>query len=268
MGRSLETRNGAVEAALVDFMTEFARHLIAAGISNTRFSGVARAAYFAAATDQARFSNDRLNQSAVAAMTGLTRSQVRRYAKQTLPTAPNSRDRLEVLLDGWSTDSSFTTSDFSPRKLRLGGAGVTFGSLVQRYGGDIPPRSMLRELQRHGYVTLRNGVVSLNRKVSRTRAEIRLARFSRVLTELLSSRRDPQVTTHSPLRAVVLETTYPTTSNKGKSLLQRRLSENLVTFLSGIQAVGVAASLEAPPSRAQKGKLTRTRIALISEDEG
>src|SRR5688572_22924849 len=108
MARSVETRNDAVEATLVEFMTEFARHLVAAGIPSARFCGIARVAYFAAATEHARFSNDRLNQSAVAAMTGLTRSQVRRFAKQSSPSAPSSRDRLGVLIDGWSTDASFT----------------------------------------------------------------------------------------------------------------------------------------------------------------
>jgi len=264
MGKASDGKKEAVDAVLTDFMTEFARCLVAAGVTSSRFSGIAKVAFFSAAIEQARFGNDRLNQSAVAAMTGLTRNEVRRLAKESSPKPPTSRDRVDALIDGWSTDSAFVTSTYQPRRLRLTGEGVTFGELVQRYGGDIPPRSMLRELQRNGLVTISGGTVSLNSRAQRTREEVRFLRVARALAGLL--RKPTDGCAGQLLRTTVLEVNYRATSPRGRPLLQRRINENLAAFMTGIQAVGAAAALEFPLGAAPKRRFTRTRVALITED--
>lgn len=259
-------RRRDVDAAVASFMIEFARLLVGAGITSTKYSSIARMAYFVAATELARFRNDRLNQSAVAAITGLSRSEVRRFAKQAAPLPKSSRDRVEAIIEVWSTDPLFVTSSYSPKRLRIAGEGITFKSLVQRHGGDIPPRSLLRELQRHGHVTLRNGIVSLNKNARHTRDEFRLSSVLKVLTDLIKPQEDSRNVNSAPVRGIVLETSFPATSAKGRAMLQRRFSENLGAFISGINAIGVASSLESPPSIVQKKKVTRARIALVTED--
>jgi hypothetical protein len=203
----------------------------------------------------------------VAAMTGLTRLQVRQFAKQAGPNSTSKRDRINNVVDGWSSDSAFTTPRNLPRRLRLTGSGNTFGALVRKYGGDVPPRSMLRELQRQGYVTLGKSYVSFKRGATETRDEVRLRRISRAFVDLLGSNSDgaaPQ----SPLRALALEVSYPATSDRGRVLLNRRASEGLKVFLAGLQAAGVAASFESPPGKKQKGRTTRSRVVFVTEDVG
>lgn len=256
-------REQKVDRALIDFMSELAQYLIAAGVGSARFSSIVRLAFFQAASAHAKFTNDRLNQSAVAAMTGLTRMQVRAFARQTAPLPSEIRERLDHLIEGWTTDPRFATKDYLPRRLRVGGRGNSFGALAKVYGSDVPARSLLRELQRHGYVTLRDGYISLKRKAHETGDEARVRRISQALRDLLRATDGAVCTT---VRAVTAEATYPATSEKGRQLLQRVTSERLREFMAGIEAAGAAAASESPPGSGQKGKQTRARIALITED--
>src|SRR5262245_58118785 len=80
---------------LIGFLVEFARLLLAAGISSDQFSKLTQLAYLRAASSDARFSNDRINQSAVAAMTGLNRTQVRSLLKKERATPKNKITRID-----------------------------------------------------------------------------------------------------------------------------------------------------------------------------
>lgn len=260
-------RGCSTDSEVAAFMSEFAKFLISAGINNRRFAAIARLAYFQAAAAQARFGNERLNQSAVAAMTGLTRPQVRRFAKQTPAALPSPSDRVERVVEGWSTDPAFSTSRLTPRRLRMSGRGQTFGALARKYGGDLTPRSLLRELERHGYVTMRDGYLSLKRVATRGREECRLRLITKALTELISAPGD-QKALRAPMRAVNLEITYPGSSEKGRLFLQKRAQEGLVNFLQGLQVVGTATAIESPPSKGGDKRSTRARLVLITEDLG
>lgn len=244
-------------------MAEFAKFLISAGITSKRFSAITRVAYFLAASDQARFANDRLNQSTVAAMTGLTRAQVRGFAKQPRPVANPPRDRIDVVIEAWTTDPTFTDAGLAPIPLRLTGGGKNFGMLARRYGGDLPPRALLRELQRHGLVSVQGGVVSLKQAVAQKGAEYRLRGLARAMAELIRNGADGS---GSRLRTVHQEVTYPASDEKGQLLMQKRASEGLRTYLSGLQTAGTAVAAASPPPRKRKGKVSRARILLITED--
>lgn len=250
---------------MVEFLSELARYLLAAGITSARFNDLARLAFFHAASAEARFVNKRLNQSAVAAMTGLTRVQVRAFAKQRRPEPAKTKERLDQLMDGWSSDSGFTLRGAVPKALPFSGKGKTFRALVSKYGGDVPPRALLRELHRHGYVTLKNGNVSLDLSARQTRGEQRLRRTAKMLEELV--RVDPGATDkQSPIRTHNLEIAFPATSEKGRLILQRRVSEALAAFMSNVQAAGAAAAMESPPLASHKLRKTRARVALVMED--
>jgi hypothetical protein len=259
------SKKRAVEASVVEFLSEFARYLVAAGITSRRFSSIARVAFFRAASTEARFRNKRLNQSTVAAMTGLTRVQVRGFARQANPVPPKTRDRLDALIEGWITDPAFCDPGKNPKSLRATGAGRTFRSLVRRYGGDVPPRAFLRELQRNGFVELSNGVVSLKQSASHTRDEHRLVRASRMLEGLISAPsggKGPK----SHLRTFNLEIAFPATSDKGRLVLQRRLSESLGALMRSVHAIGSSAAVDSPPFARQHKRVTRTRLAFVMED--
>lgn len=259
------TRRAAIETDVISFMSEFARFLIAAGITSKRYAAMSRLAYFMAASNHARFGNDRINQSAVAAMTGLTRAQVRGFAKQVRPLPNQTSDRVDIVIEGWTADPTFTDSDSSPKALRLSGGGNSFLALARLYGGDLPARSLLRELQRHGLVSVRDGFVSLRRSAVKNRAEFRLRFISKIMAELIRNEtRDLEA--NSRMRAVQLEARYPTAGEKGRLLMQKRTNEGVRTFLSGLQAAGASVAAASPLPKGRKSKVSRVRLVLITED--
>jgi hypothetical protein len=253
----------ALESDLADFMLEFARYLVAAGITDAQMVRVMRQALFSAASASARFSNSRLNQSAVAAMTGLTRVQVRALAKTNRAIRQRS-DYLERVVAGWTSDPDFTSPNYVPRKLSTGGKHAAFNRLVHRYGGDVPSRSILREMIRNELVTARGKYVQLNPRIRQTRAQVRLQQLTRVLSLLL---KNPTSSVRSTLisRPLVMEVTYPSSSPKGRALIQRKSHDALRAFLSELHASGVAASIETPPRSTQATPVTRTRILVMTD---
>lgn len=254
-----------VEMEVLRLMTELARYLISVGISIPRITAIARLAYFQAAAAEAKFANKKLNQSAVAAMTGLTRVQVRKFAKQTNPGPARSRNRLDAVVAGWSADPAFTTSKFEPRKLRVAGVGASFSALARRYGGDITPRALLRELQRNGFVSVRDRYVTLKAQAAKSRSDHRMRVIARTMADLIE--RDPGVTLASfPIRGLNLETEFPATVGKSRVLIQRRAEEGLKTYLAGLETMG-AATAAASSSRPRRGaSRTRARVLMIMED--
>lgn len=263
MSKRRASKAPQVGSPLIDFLSVFAEFLLAAGIKSPQFAAMMRLAFFRAASASAKLGNERINQSSVAAMTGLTRPQVRKFARQTHPALPERTDRIENVVDAWATDPKFADRNRGPNRLPISGRGSTFQSLVRKYGGDLPHKAVLREMLRHELVSIREGHVSMRRAVRRTREEARLNALSRSLTELLGG---PRSAAPASLRTINVEVAYPSASEKGRLLLHKRTSERLLAFLASIQASGVAAAVESPASKRQTAKVCRTRVMLVTEE--
>lgn len=251
----------------MEFMTEFARFLVAGGISKKRFARIAEFAYFQAASQEARFRNNRLNQSAVAAMTGLTRSQVRTMLKQERSTPHAADDRVDRIISTWTSDAEYVTARFAPRRLRISGQSPSFAALVQKVGGDIPPRSVLRELERQRLVCVDGRYVSLAR-MARGEIESRsLRQLSGALYRVIQGAGEAGRSV-SPVRAVTLELGYPALSGAGRILMQRRLSKILKALAADIEAAGVAVAMESSEGleRARDGK-SQAKILLLTHEK-
>jgi hypothetical protein len=265
MVRSPKQYTQNTDSEVTEFMSAFARYLVASGITTSRFTSIMRIAFYQAAALEARFSNKRLNRSGVAIMTGLTRAQVRELSKQEklFPKAKN--DRIENIVEGWATDPAFMTSGYLPKRLSFGRKNAAFNSLIRKYGGDVPPKSVLREMIRTRCVKVEGGYVSLTSNARKTIGQSRLQNLCQSLVKLLkdSERRRESL---FPLRVLNGEVVYPATSAKGRILMQKRSGKSLRALMDELQAAGTAASIEAPPSPGQKGWVTRTRIVLISEE--
>jgi hypothetical protein len=254
-----------LDSDIADLMSDFALYLVEAGVTVAQFASISRLAFFRAASRNARFENGRINQSEVATMTGLTRVQVRQFAKKHPPPLRSKRDPLNRVLEGWIKDAEFINADYLPRRLPITGKGASFASLVRKYGGDVSPRSVLRELQRRSYVTVQKRFVNLNSKARQTRGQTRLQNVAATLTNLLRDNEQCSIRKY-PIRTLNYQVTYPATSAKGRILMQQRLTEKLQAFLAELEAAGIAASVEAPPGRSQQKSVTRTRVAVISEE--
>lgn len=248
-------------------MTEFARFLLSAGISRKRFSRIVELSYLEAASLEARFQNNRVNQSAVAAMTGLTRTQVRRLLRRDRGRAELPSDRIDRVVNAWTTDAEYITSTLAPRRLRLSGQTPSFQSLVQRAGGDIPARSVLRELVRQNLVVVGRSFVSLRQSVQRDRDVRSLKQLSIALARTIATSGNMNQL-GSLLRPITMEVAYPAHSGIGRILMQRRVSRILKSFLADIESAGAAVALESPVrAGAVPAAVSRIKLMLLTHDD-
>lgn len=264
VGRKSTPHNPTTDSNVADFMSEFARYLLVCGITNPRFTRIMRTAFCRAASIEARFHNKRLNQSAVAAMTGLTRAQVREFAKPKRKLSRAKRDRIENVIEGWATDPAFSTA-YLPRRLVFGSKNSSFSVLVRKYGGDLPARSIVRELVRTRYATVRGEFISLTRKARVTQGEARLRYLCQSLASLLRETQQ-NFNLEYPLLTFNGEVTYPASSAKGRILMQKRSDKSLRAFLSDLAEAGSAVALELPPGAKNRGRKVRTRVVLLSDE--
>jgi hypothetical protein len=150
----------AVLSACRQFMTPIVRLLLKNGIGYREFSDVCKSIFVDVASDDYGIRGRRTNMSRVAVMTGISRKEVRRVRDSTeleLLTAMSRTRRPEQVLSIWHTDPNFSDSKHRPKRINFEGPGPNFRMLVDRVGGDIPPRAMLNELLRAGSVVEEGG---------------------------------------------------------------------------------------------------------------
>jgi hypothetical protein len=154
-------------AALQDLLDALAPLLLHARITPAMVCEAVRLSFVRAAADGARMASGRINHSRVATLTGLSRVEVRRLLtlrRTPRPPVPRQLDRAARVLEGWLRDPAFRTERGRPRMLPLRGAAPSFEALVQRYGGDVPPRAVQTELERAGAVRVTRGRIRLQRR--------------------------------------------------------------------------------------------------------
>jgi Family of unknown function (DUF6502) len=134
----------------------------------------AKIACIGVAAETAKLGN-RLNHSRIAAVTGLTRKEVRTlFGLVKTGVVPPGREvakqRTTRVLHGWRTDPEFLDRQGNPNQLVIRGPGLTFHTLVRRYGGDVTPISVLNELVRSGAASrVRGGRVAIRKHTPRVR---------------------------------------------------------------------------------------------------
>ncbi len=98
--------------------------------------------------------------SRIALLTGLTRKAVksiRETPERTTEESTKRWNRAANVLGGWGQDPMFLDDNGEPRELKIRGSGLSFESLVKRYGGDMPVVTVLNELKSSGNVETING---------------------------------------------------------------------------------------------------------------
>ena len=140
-----------VLGAILLVLTPIARALLRVGVGYREFAEIAKTAFVETATTDYGLRGRPTNISRVAVMTGLTRKEVRRIRIKTdaseqtvvMRTTPVSQ-----ILHRWYTDEEYLTDTGSPKSLDFDGDGLSFTSLVKKYGGDVPAGAMRTELKR------------------------------------------------------------------------------------------------------------------------
>jgi hypothetical protein len=146
MNRSGKTQ---LIAACRHLLRPLVRMLLRDGMAYGEFAEVARSVYAEVARKEFTPRGEKPSDSRVAILTGLTRKDVKRLREAgAAPKTVSNVNRATRVLSGWHQDAEFTDPDGRPLPLRLEGKNSSFTSLVRRYSGDMPPKTMLEELQR------------------------------------------------------------------------------------------------------------------------
>lgn len=157
----------AVARALQEFLELLAPILFSNGITPLTIAGLAKNALVASAASSSKMSTGRVNQSKVAAVTGLSRAEVRRRLAEPpklLPSTSRALDRSARVLAGWLRDPLFLDDYGKPKTLRIKAGASSFAELVRLHSGDIPPRVVLEQLKARGLVRLQASSVTLRPK--------------------------------------------------------------------------------------------------------
>src|SRR5260370_42304055 len=104
---SLSVRGASV---LQELLTELALVLLPHGVTPKRFGELSRLAFVQVAADMSRLRNGKVNQSRVAAQTGLSRADVKRLLEtDLLGSVRPDQTPIRKGIGGWRTDGRFWT---------------------------------------------------------------------------------------------------------------------------------------------------------------
>lgn len=142
-----------LDSLLFDFLSSIAAILVSTGYGFSRVNKLTKMAFVRAANSVELDSGTQLSIARIAALTGLTRtdvSQMVRLRGGSSLLAGRPENRLARVARGWAMDAKFVQKGHGPRPLDFAGSGNTFSKLVKKYSGDIPPKAMLSEMMRLG----------------------------------------------------------------------------------------------------------------------
>lgn len=231
--------------------------MLSAGLSLEQFEDAARTAFIQAAMSQARLGNSRVNQSAVAAITGLSRPQVRKYLKKSDDEPALSPGRLGQVLDAWQRDPEYWHGGSGAAELPTRGGTGSFESLVKKYGRDVSHKALLKELQKLKYVRVARGRVELTKKGRGHFDPRELQQIASGLAFAVKRNSSDQ----SDLGVFTAEAIYSTPAPKSRLLIKKRLIQSTKAFAADIKATGDA---EARRSGATNDRMSRASILVIT----
>jgi hypothetical protein len=145
------TRSPA-ESFIFSAVRHLATMLVPLGFSLGDFLQITKSAFVSAAAEHIRSRGARVSTSQIAVITGLSRSEVANIRANRRATRPSGGgQRTERVMHGWFSDPEFVDERGHPKTLRSHGPS-SFRKLVKRFGGDVTPNAVLRELIAGGMV--------------------------------------------------------------------------------------------------------------------
>lgn len=252
-------------AVLKPALIHLAMFLIDQGITAGELQSTISEVFVKAASSRARMKNGRVNQSRVAAMTGCTRTEVRRLVNFDWL----DKGDLEIygarrLLEGWRRDPEFLTRSGRPKKLRVRGGYGAFPSLAKKYSADIPPKASLDELKRLNAVVVSKGFAAQR---TATEVEVRrrsqnLSRAALQLMNIFQAMGYPDAV--APVLTFSGSVTLETFDNTADRVVKQRVEQNTKAFLAGLESASTVFSHQKSGSGKRKTNRTLVRVSVAN----
>ncbi len=148
----------AAELALAALLDVLASVLIPLEITPDRLAQIARASFVKASVSQARMrSSGRPHLARIAALTGLSRAEVKRLVSSNYAIGrqePDNSPRALRVLSAWRVSKRYSNAG-RPISLRVNGPFPSFETLCREFSGDIPYKVILTELERRASLKFR-----------------------------------------------------------------------------------------------------------------
>lgn len=192
-------------------MTAFvpiARTMIQCGFGVGELVHAVKLAYITAAIREVLPDSRKINISRIAVATGLTRKEIALLLANGNRTGPKfkprtlNEQRAFRVLRGWIMDPFFQKKGGGPADLEPGGGRHSFSALVRRYGGDVTPTTVLRELERMNAIARRKGGrlrLRADAVNSRNHAASQIADLARLLRDFASTAQQAVIPRKVPL---------------------------------------------------------------------
>ena len=143
------SENSASQQACRRLLRPIASMLLKCGMTWKEFSDLSKSSFVQAATDEYGINGRPTNVSRVSILTGISRKEVKRQRDLLLNEAPVDKGKTTDatrVLSGWHQDPLYLDEESNPKLIPESGPAPSFKTLCQRYGGDIPTQTMLKEL--------------------------------------------------------------------------------------------------------------------------
>ncbi|MHB8763757.1 MAG: DUF6502 family protein [Deferrisomatales bacterium] len=144
----------ALLSATLKLLQPLVRVLLRHGISYGEFAELAKWVYVDRAYRELAIPGRKPSYSRASLLTGLSRKEVVRVHGSAYPSteAAERYGRAARIVSAWVREPEFHDPDGELAVLRAEGPGASFAELVRRFGGDVPTRAVLDELERVGTV--------------------------------------------------------------------------------------------------------------------
>ena len=158
MERAAKTKDAELSETLVTLLIPIGRLMLKGRIGIADLVRAGKEAYVRAAIAYEMTPGTRINASRLSVVTGLTRKEIATILSEIKGVATARRVELKEqralrVLQGWKLDPRFCDKKGKASTLPFRGDRRSFSTLVKIYGGDVTPRSVLKELERINAVT-------------------------------------------------------------------------------------------------------------------
>jgi hypothetical protein len=242
-----------IEASLLQLLLPVTRLLVRGGSGIDELIRAAKGAYLRAATEAVAREGGRVSISHLSVATGMTRKEVSALLSDADPngavTTRSGQQRALRVLRGWLTDPRFHNHSGRPDELRYRANKKSFALLVKLYGGDVTPKSVLRELERMEIVSVTGtGALRLRRSRSRSSIEVHyeLSELARLFDDFALAAVPPNSKSEVPSFFAFRDSTVPSTTDA--AYFMARFSRRAAAFLEDFQQWSAAHEPRRAPS--------------------
>jgi len=148
-----EAYTRALYAAISGLLTPLVKILIRSGISFNVFSEISKRIYVNVSRRDFVIPGKPQTNTRIATLTGLSRKEVLRIVSESPMFGANLTDQhnhTTRIISGWMREPEFHDKRGMPAALPFEGKSKSFSSLVKKFSGDIPARTILDELIHSG----------------------------------------------------------------------------------------------------------------------